>query len=201
MLPSVVPRLATDSAVRVFTGVWKLLSFLRLPSQDGSPSLPLLCLFLSFIVCPTSFPRQWAASLGAWCSLPAFRSGFVEFAQGSNVLSMNLWRRKWSPHPIPLPSLLSTSWTVRVTSFETFYLFSLWWECSIIGKNSIQTKLNHITFDYSSYLPSWLYSITHLQFHKMIRVKMEEKGVPWAGVCVCPLILSVVSDSLWPHGL
>ena len=27
MLPSVLPRLATDSAVRVFPGVWKLLSF------------------------------------------------------------------------------------------------------------------------------------------------------------------------------
>ena len=27
MLPSVVPRLATDSAVRVFPGVWKLLFF------------------------------------------------------------------------------------------------------------------------------------------------------------------------------
>ena len=27
MLLSVVPRLATDSAVRVFPGVWKLLSF------------------------------------------------------------------------------------------------------------------------------------------------------------------------------
>ena len=33
MLPSVVPRFTTDSAVRVFPGVWKLLSFLRLPSQ------------------------------------------------------------------------------------------------------------------------------------------------------------------------
>ena len=59
MLPSVVPRLATDSAVRVFPGVWKLLSFLRLPSQDGSLSLPLLSLFLSFIFFPTSFQRQW----------------------------------------------------------------------------------------------------------------------------------------------
>ena len=49
MLPSVVPRLATNSAVRVFLGVWKLLSFLRLPSQDGAPSLPLLSLLLSFI--------------------------------------------------------------------------------------------------------------------------------------------------------
>ena len=49
MLPSEVPSLVTDSLVRVFPGVWKLLSFLRLPSQDGSPSLPLLSLFLSFI--------------------------------------------------------------------------------------------------------------------------------------------------------
>ena len=49
MLPSKVPRLTTDSAVRVFPGVWKLLSFLRLTSWDGSSSLPLLSLFLSFI--------------------------------------------------------------------------------------------------------------------------------------------------------
>ena len=55
MLPSEVPRLATDSPVRVFPGVWKLLSFLRLPSRDGSLSLPLLSLFLSFIFFPTSW--------------------------------------------------------------------------------------------------------------------------------------------------
>ena len=65
MLPSVLPRLGTDLAVRVFPGVWKLLSFLRLPSQDGVPSLPLLSLFLSFIFFPTSFRRQWVAFLGA----------------------------------------------------------------------------------------------------------------------------------------
>ena len=104
MLPSEVPRLATDSPVRVFPGVWKHLSFLRLPSQDGSPSLPLLSLFLSFIFFPTSFRRQWAAFLGACCPLPAFRGCFVEFTQHSNVLLMNLWGRKWSPHPISLPS-------------------------------------------------------------------------------------------------
>ena len=49
MLPSVVPRLATDWAVRAFTGVWKLLSFLRLPSRDPSPSLSLLFLFVFYI--------------------------------------------------------------------------------------------------------------------------------------------------------
>ena len=53
MLPSVLPKLGTDSAVRRFPGVWKLLS--RLPSRDGTPSLPLLSLFLSFIFFPTSF--------------------------------------------------------------------------------------------------------------------------------------------------
>ena len=48
MLPSEVPRLATDSPVRVFPGVWKPL-FLRHPSWDVALSLPLLSLFLSFI--------------------------------------------------------------------------------------------------------------------------------------------------------
>ena len=48
MFSSVLPRLTTDSAVRVFPGVWKPL-FLRLPSLDRAPSLPLLSLFLSFI--------------------------------------------------------------------------------------------------------------------------------------------------------
>ena len=65
MLPSVLPRLTTDLAVRVFPGVWKLLSFLRLPSPDGAPSIPLLPLFLSFIFFPTSLQSQWAAFLGA----------------------------------------------------------------------------------------------------------------------------------------
>ena len=65
ILPSEIPRLTTDPPERVFPVVWELLSFLRLPSQDGSLSFPLLSLFLSFIFCPTSFQRQWAAFLGA----------------------------------------------------------------------------------------------------------------------------------------
>ena len=47
MLPSVLPRLATDLAVRVFPGVWKPL-FLRLPSWDRTP-------FLGWSSLPTSF--------------------------------------------------------------------------------------------------------------------------------------------------
>ena len=74
-------------------------------SSPGQVSFPnSLYLFLSFSFCPTSFWREWAAVLGVWCPLRAFRSCFVEVAQHSNDLLMNLWGRKWSPCPIPLPS-------------------------------------------------------------------------------------------------
>ena len=53
-LPSEIRKLPPDPPVRGFPGVWKLPLF-RLPSQDGSPSLTLLSLFLSCIFCPTSF--------------------------------------------------------------------------------------------------------------------------------------------------
>ena len=52
MLPSEVPRLATDSPVRVFPGVWKLLSFLRLPSWDRSLSLFCLSFYLLYFFLP-----------------------------------------------------------------------------------------------------------------------------------------------------
>ena len=72
--------------------------------QDGSLSLNPLSLFLSFIFYTTSFWRDWAAFLGAWCSLPEFRCCFVQVAKHSNDLLMNLWGRKWSLQPIPPPS-------------------------------------------------------------------------------------------------
>ena len=52
MLPSEVPRLTTDSPVRVFPGVWERLSFLIIPSQDRAPSLPLLSLYLLYFFLP-----------------------------------------------------------------------------------------------------------------------------------------------------
>ena len=87
-LPSEIQKLPPDPSVRGFPGVWKL-PLLWLPSRDRSPSLSLLSLFLSFMFCPTSFWRWWAAFLGTWCLL-AVRSCFVKFAQCSNILSMNL---------------------------------------------------------------------------------------------------------------
>ena len=73
-----------------------------------TPSLGWVSVYNSFvslfISCPTSFQKEWAAFLGAWCPPPVFISCFVEFAQHSNDLLMNLWGRKWSPHPIPPPS-------------------------------------------------------------------------------------------------
>ena len=46
MLPSVVPRLATDSAVRMFPGVWKLLFLNSLPGTELHPYL--FCLLYFF---------------------------------------------------------------------------------------------------------------------------------------------------------
>ena len=55
MLPSVLPRLTTDLAARVFPGVWKPL-FLRFPSWDGALSLYLLCLLFRLLYFfPTCF--------------------------------------------------------------------------------------------------------------------------------------------------
>ena len=62
----------------------------QLPPRNGCPSLTLWSLFLSFIFCPTSFQREWAAFLGVCCPPPAFRSCFVEVAQHSNNILMNL---------------------------------------------------------------------------------------------------------------
>ena len=130
MLLSELPKIPTELPVRGFPGVWKLLVS-WLPPRDGSPSLTFLSLFLSFIFCPTSFQRKWAAFLGAWCPLPAFRSCFVEFAQRSNFLSMNLWGKMWSPCPVPPPSYSHQVDHVFITILA---LTALWLELSIYIK-------------------------------------------------------------------
>ena len=96
MLPSVLPRLATDSAVRVFPGVWKLLSFLRLPCQDGAPSLPLLSLFIFYVFsyllsktmgCFSGCLMSSASIQKLFCGIySAFKCSFDEFV-GEKVVS------------------------------------------------------------------------------------------------------------------
>ena len=54
MLPSVLSRLGTDSAVRVFPGVWKLLSF-RAPFPGWSSVTTSFVSFFVFYIFPTSF--------------------------------------------------------------------------------------------------------------------------------------------------
>ena len=75
-----------------------------IPSPGWVSVIPNSFASLSFINCSTSFGREWAAFLGAWCPLPAFRSCFVEVAHLSNDLLMNLLGRKWAPCPILPPS-------------------------------------------------------------------------------------------------
>ena len=60
-----------------------------------------------FCIFPTSFWRDLAAFLGAWCPLPVLRSCFEEVAQHSNDLLLNLLGRKQSPHPIRPRFLIS----------------------------------------------------------------------------------------------
>ena len=97
MLPSVLPRLTTDSAGRVFLGVWRPL-FLRFPSRDGMPfpgwsSLPtsfvsffifyiFSYLFLKTMICFSRCLMSSASiqkSFGGVCS--ALKCSFDEFVR------------------------------------------------------------------------------------------------------------------------
>ena len=97
----------------------------RLPPQDGSPFLTLLSLFFVFHILSYLLLKITGCLSGrlvSWC----IRSCFVEVVQHSNNLLMNLWGRKWSPHPIPLPS-----WD-RPLQFQYYCLGNLkdrggWW--------------------------------------------------------------------------
>ena len=113
MLPSVVPRLATDSAVRVFPGVWKLLS-LRLPSRDGAPSLPLLSLFSIFyifsylllktMICFSECLMSSASIQKLFCEVYSmFKCSFDEFV-GEKVVSPSYSSTILGPPP---PACLS----------------------------------------------------------------------------------------------
>ena len=112
MLPSVFPRLATDSAGRVFPGVWKSL-FLKFPSRDGLPfpgrsSLPtsfvsffifyiFSYLFLKTMVCFSGCLMSSASLQKLFCGVcSALKCSFEEFVREKVVFlsysSAIFWR-------------------------------------------------------------------------------------------------------------
>ena len=92
MLPSEVPRLTTDSPVRVFPGVWKLLSFLRLTSAPTSfVSLFIFYIFFYLLSktmgCFSGCLMSSASIHKLFCEIySAFKCSFNEFV-GEKVVS------------------------------------------------------------------------------------------------------------------
>ena len=108
-VPSVVPRFSTDLAVRAFPGVWKLLSFLRLPSRDRAPSLPLLYLFFVFYIFSYLLSKTMGCFSGClmsssgiqklFCGIySVFKCSFDEFV-GEKVVSPSYFSAILGPPP------------------------------------------------------------------------------------------------------
>ena len=96
MLPSVVPRLTTDSAVRVFPGVWKPLFFKTpFPGQSSIPT-SVVSLFIFYIFsyllskrmgCFSGCLMSSASIQKLFCGIySAFKCSFDEFV-GKKVVS------------------------------------------------------------------------------------------------------------------
>ena len=95
MLPSEIPKFPTDPQVRVSCYLETFLLHDSFPKMVSS--LTILSLFLSFIFRHTSFQVERVAFLGTWCPPPGFRYSFVEVAQHSNDLLMNLLEESGLP--------------------------------------------------------------------------------------------------------
>ena len=117
--------------------------------------------FFSFIFFPTSFRRQWAAFLGAWCPRPAFRSCFVEFTQCLNVLLMNLWGRKCFPI-LFLHQLRTTSW-FQLSKFTEIWFVTQDAVCP--GECSICTWEEGVVFCIWRECLEDIWDSSHLMFH------------------------------------
>ena len=112
MLPSVVPRLVTDSAVRVFPGVWKLLFFFKTPFPGWS-SVPtsFVSLFVFYIFsyllsktmgCFSGCLMSSASIQKLFCGIySAFKCSFDEFV-GEKVISLSYSSAILGPPPVVL---------------------------------------------------------------------------------------------------
>ena len=63
MLPSVLPKLSTDSAVRMFPGVWKPLFKTPFPGRNSIP--PSFVSFFVFSIFSFLLSKTWVGFLGA----------------------------------------------------------------------------------------------------------------------------------------
>ena len=112
---------------------WKLLSFLRLSSWDGAPSLPLLSLFLSFIFFSYLLSKTMGCFSGClmssagiqklFCGIYlAFKCSFDEFV-GEKVFSPSYSSAILAPPALDFlciqlpPHELSPSWASAVLGF------------------------------------------------------------------------------------
>ena len=162
MLPSEVPKLTTDLSVRVFPGVWKLLSILRLPSRDGSPSLSFVSLFIfyifsyllsktmgSFSGCLLSF----AVIQRLFCGIySVFKCSFVEFV-GERVVSLSYSSAILEP---PLIILSYTPYAI----FQVFPVHSVFFHMMprhiiFISWNNNQRSLP-VNFSFQNQAPEYL---------------------------------------------
>ena len=118
MLPSVVPRLITDSAVRVFPGVWKILSFLRLSSRQSSIPNSFVSFFVFYIFsyllsktmgCFSGYLMFSASVQKLFCGFySALKCSFDEFV-GEKVVSPSYSSAILGrPHPVSLGALRSS---------------------------------------------------------------------------------------------
>ena len=111
MLPSVLPRLAQTRQWGSESVSWCLETslFLRLPSRDRAPSLPLLSLFLSFIFFSYLFSKTMSCFSGClmssasiqklFCGIySAFKCSFEEFV-GEKVVSLSYSSTILGPPP------------------------------------------------------------------------------------------------------
>ena len=121
MLPSEIHRLATDPPVRVFSGIWKLLSFLRLPSWDGSLSLPLLSLFLSFIFFSYLLLKTMGCLSGCLMSSVSIHKLFCEICSAFKY-SFNEFVREKAVSPSYSSAILGLPPNLALLKGDLFYI-------------------------------------------------------------------------------
>ena len=122
MLPSMLPRLTTDLAVRVFPGVWKLLSFFKTPFL-GQSSVPtsFVSLFIFYI-----FSYLLSKTMG-------YFSGCLMFSAGIQKLFCGIYSAfKCSFDEFVRKKLVSLSYSSAILGLHLIkYLLSPWYVSDI----------------------------------------------------------------------